>query len=52
MIEFRGVVGACMIYDRLAVIDVFRRINDNTLLCVMDLKGDASDKTFFFQLYR
>ncbi|MDR1184017.1 MAG: DUF4334 domain-containing protein [Coriobacteriales bacterium] len=52
MIEFRGVMGACMIYDRLAVIDVFRRINDDVLLCIMDLKDDPSNKTFFFQLFR
>jgi hypothetical protein len=51
-IEFRGVTGACMIYDRLAVIDVFRRIDDNTLLCIMDLKDDPSNKIFFFQLHR
>jgi hypothetical protein len=51
-IEFRGASDACMIYDRLAVIDVFRRIDANTLFCIMDMKDDASDKTFFFQLYR
>jgi hypothetical protein len=51
-IEFRGTIGAGMIYDRLAVIDAFRRIDDDTLLCIMDLKGDTSGKTFFFQLYR
>ena len=51
-VEFRGVVSACMIYDRLAVMDIFRRLNDNTLLAIMDLKGDTSGKTFFFQLYR
>jgi hypothetical protein len=51
-LEFRGVPGACMIYDRLAVIDVFRRMDENTLLCIMDLKDDTSGKAFFFQLYR
>ncbi|MDR1183909.1 MAG: DUF4334 domain-containing protein, partial [Coriobacteriales bacterium] len=51
-IEFRDVTGVCMIYDRLAVVDVFRRINANTLFCIMDMKGDTSNKTFFFQLYR
>jgi hypothetical protein len=51
-IEFHGVTGACMIYDRLAVIDIFRRIDDKTLFCIMDLKNDTSNKTFFFQLYR
>jgi hypothetical protein len=51
-IEFRGVVSACMIYDRLAVVDIFRRMDDDSLLAIMDLKGDRSDKTFFFRLYR
>jgi hypothetical protein len=51
-VEFRGTVGACMVYDRLAVIDAFRRIDDDTLLCIMDLKGDPSGKAFFFQLLR
>jgi hypothetical protein len=51
-IEFRGVSDACMVYDRLAVLDVFRRIDANTLFCIMDMKDDPSDKTFFFQLYR
>jgi hypothetical protein len=51
-LEFRGVTGAGMVYDRLAVIDVFRRLDDDTLLCIMDLKDDNSEKAFFFQLYR
>ncbi|MDR1184116.1 MAG: DUF4334 domain-containing protein [Coriobacteriales bacterium] len=51
-LKFRGTISACMIYDRLAVIDAFRRIDNDTLLCIMDLKDDASNKTFFFQLYR
>jgi hypothetical protein len=51
-IEFHGVVSACMVYDRRAVIDVFRRIDDDTLLGIMNLKGDSSGKTFFFQLHR
>ncbi|MDR1358143.1 MAG: DUF4334 domain-containing protein [Coriobacteriales bacterium] len=52
MMEFRGVTSACMVYDRLAVLDYFRRIDDSTLLCIMDLKDDTSGKTFFFQLCR
>jgi hypothetical protein len=51
-IEFRGTADACMVYDRLAVIDIFRRIDANTLFCIMDMKGDTSGKTFFFQLHR
>jgi hypothetical protein len=41
-----------MIYDRIAVMDAFRRIDSDTLLGIMDLKGDTSGKTFFFQLHR
>jgi hypothetical protein len=51
-LEFHGVTSACMVYDRLAVIDVFRRLDENTLFCIMDMKGDLSGHTFFFQLYR
>jgi hypothetical protein len=51
-IEFRGATGACMVYDRLAVIDVFRRLDKDNLFCIMDMKDDPSNKALFFQLYR
>jgi hypothetical protein len=51
-IEFRGVVSAGMVYDRIAVVDVFRRVDADTLLAIMDLKDDPSGKAFFFQLHR
>ena len=38
-VEFRGVVTAAMVYDHLPIIDVFRRVNDTTLMGVMDLRG-------------
>lgn len=38
-VEHRGVVTAAMVYDHLPIIDVFRRVDDVTLLGVMDLRG-------------
>ncbi|HSX66890.1 DUF4334 domain-containing protein [Nocardioides sp.] len=37
-VEHRGVVTAAMVYDHLPIIDVFRRVDDDTLLGVMDLR--------------
>ena len=50
MVEHRGKVSAAMVYDRLPIVDVFRRIDDDTLLGVMDMKG--SPQPFFFRLRR
>ena len=38
-VEHRGVVTAAMVYDHLPIIDFFRRVDDDTLLGVMDLRG-------------
>ena len=38
-VEHRGVVTAAMVYDHLPIIDFFRRVDDSTLLGVMDLRG-------------
>jgi hypothetical protein len=37
--EYRGVASATMIYDALPINDVFRLVDQNTLLGVMDLRG-------------
>lgn len=50
MTEYRGKVSATMIYDDLPIHDVFRKVDENTLLGLMDLKGDA--RLFFFVLKR
>lgn len=50
MIEHRGVVTATMAYDHLPIHDVFRRVDDDTLLGCMDLKGDP--QPYFFYLRR
>ncbi len=50
MTEYRGKSSATMIYDQLPINDVFRKVDDNTVFGVMDLKGMA--KPFFFILRR
>lgn len=50
MLEHRGKVSATMVYDEKPINDVFRKIDDDTLLGLMDLKGKF--KPFFFLLRR
>jgi hypothetical protein len=50
MVEYRGVSTATMIYDAQPINDHFRRIDDETLLGAMDLRG--LDAPFFFLLHR
>jgi hypothetical protein len=50
MMEHRGVVSATMIYDFLPINDVFRRVDQDTRLGLMDLRGMA--QPFFFVLKR
>ncbi|MBW4593095.1 MAG: DUF4334 domain-containing protein [Brasilonema angustatum HA4187-MV1] len=50
MMEYRGKVSATMIYDHFPVNDSFRKVDDNTLLGIMDLKN--SPQPFFFILRR
>lgn len=50
MLRFRGVVSAAMLYDELPIADVFRRIDDDNVLGLMDLKG--MPQPFFFLLQR
>jgi hypothetical protein len=51
-IRYRGVLTTAMIYDHLEIIDVFRKIDDNTVMGVMDFKGDMHNKGYFFFLKR
>jgi hypothetical protein len=48
MTEFRGVSSATMIYDQLPIHDIFRRVDDQTVLGLMDMRG--MDQPFFFVL--
>ena len=50
MTSSRGVVSATMVYDHLPINDVFRRLDDDSVLGVMDLKG--METPFFFLLRR
>jgi hypothetical protein len=50
MMEYREKVSATMIYDFLPINDSFRKVDDNTVLGIMDLK-DLS-QPFFFVLKR
>jgi hypothetical protein len=49
-LEHRGVVTAAIVYDRLPVVDAFRRVDGATLLGLMDLRG--LDEPFAFVLTR
>ncbi len=49
-VEYRGKVSATMIYDHLPIHDVFRRVDDDTVLGLMDQRGDK--RPFFFVLRR
>ncbi|MGW7641395.1 DUF4334 domain-containing protein [Streptomyces decoyicus] len=49
-VTYRGKQSTAMVYDQLPIIDHFRRLTDNVLLCVMDKKEAPAD--FFFHLTR
>ncbi|WP_078508418.1 MULTISPECIES: DUF4334 domain-containing protein [unclassified Streptomyces] len=49
-VVFHGKQSTAMVYDQLPIIDHFRRLTDDVLLCVMDKKGEPAD--FFFHLTR
>ncbi|WP_054811477.1 DUF4334 domain-containing protein [Nocardia arizonensis] len=49
-VEYRGVVSAAMVYDALPIIDHFRRVDADTLLGVMDMRGLR--EPYFFVLRR
>ncbi|PRC45517.1 hypothetical protein C6A85_94750, partial [Mycobacterium sp. ITM-2017-0098] len=48
--RFRGVDTATMIYDQLPINDVFRQIDEATVLGAMDLRGIKAP--YFFVLHR
>ncbi|MCC2322640.1 DUF4334 domain-containing protein [Cellulomonas xiejunii] len=48
-VEHRGVTSAAMVYDRLPVIDVFRRVDDRTALGVMDVRDDPQPYVFVLE---
>lgn len=48
--RYRGVDTATMIYDQLPINDVFRKLDDESVIGAMDLRG--SNKPYFFVLMR
>jgi hypothetical protein len=50
MMEYRGKLSATMLYDYLPINDSFRKVDDNTILGVMDFKN--LPQPFFFILRR
>jgi hypothetical protein len=50
MVEYRGVVSAAMLYDALPVVDVFRRVDGDTVVGLMDMRG--LEQPFVFVLRR
>ncbi len=50
MTEYRGKCTATMVYDGLPINDVFVKVDDNTVLGVMDLKG--LEQPFFWLMHR
>jgi hypothetical protein len=49
MTEHRGVVTATMVYDALPILDVFRRLDDDVLLGLMDLRGVPDPYAFLLR---
>lgn len=49
-VKFRDKVSAAMVYDTKGIIDVFRKIDDNTLLGIMDIKNMKTNMSYFFIL--
>ncbi len=48
-ILFRGKVSSAMMYNYLPIIDHFRKVDENTLMGVMDVKGKT---VLYFYLYK
>lgn len=45
-VTYRGVASAAMVYDRVPVVDAFRRIDDDTVLGVMDMRWQPQPYVF------
>lgn len=48
-VAYRGVVTATMVYDTQPIFDHFRKIDENTVLGVMDKKGENLPLFFYLQ---
>ena len=52
MTEYRGKLSATMIYDALPINDVFRKVDADTVLGIMDYKGMPASLFFVLQRER
>lgn len=50
VVEYRGVASAAMLYDALPVYDAFRKVDEDTVVGLMDMRG--LDRPFVFVLRR
>lgn len=51
MVQFRGKVSACMVYDAQPVFDHFRKVDDRTVMGIMDGKEQVFDKGKHYYFY-
>jgi hypothetical protein len=50
MVQHRGVLTSALVYDRLPVVDVLRRVSADSLVGLMDMRGVP--QPYFFLLHR
>ncbi len=48
VVEFRGESTATMVYDGQPVLDHFKRVDDTTLMGIMNAKGTPADGPFYY----
>lgn len=48
--DYRGKPSASMVYDAKAIIDIFRKVDETTLMGVMDIKNIKQGMSYFFVL--
>ncbi len=51
-VKFRGVVSAAMVYDSQAIIDHFRKVDEDTVAGAMDTRLMPEAGTYYFYLKR
>jgi hypothetical protein len=51
-VVYRGVASAAMVYDRQPIVDAFRRVDDDTVLGAMDLRGQPHPYVFVLRRER
>lgn len=51
-VKYRGVVSAAMVYNKAPIIDVFRYVDEHTVIGAMDHKDTRQFGTYYFYLTR